>query len=106
MLAALISAAGGLSGSGSASLGRQGFLAFARREKEVGLDAMLLRIQVVVASPSGVKFLVRTALDNPASLDYQNLIGAPDRGQPMGDYERGASLHEISQAFLDHRFGF
>ena len=47
------------------------------------------------------------ALDNEAAFDDKNLIGAADGGEPVGDDEGGAALHELVEAGLDHglRFG-
>ncbi len=39
-------------------------------------------------------------------LDDEDLVGAADGGEAVGDDEGGAALHEVVQAVLDEGFGF
>src|ERR1700738_2220426 len=39
-------------------------------------------------------------------LHDKNLFGAANGGEAVGDDEGGASAHQVTQAFLDQRFGF
>src|SRR5580700_6465895 len=79
---------------------------FAGREKEVLLDAVLLSVELVVSATEFKQRLMRSALDNTATLDHQDLIGAADGRQPVGDYERGASLHQVGESLLNQCLGF
>ena len=47
---------------------------------------------------------MRAALVDDAVLDHENLIGAPDRRQSVGDDERRPSSPQRPQAVLDERF--
>src|ERR1700730_12144155 len=67
---------------------------------------MLLGIEIVIAAAQRVEFLVGATLDNSASFDYQDLIGAADGGKPMRDYKRGAPLHQVGEALLNQLLGF
>ncbi len=49
---------------------------------------------------------MRPALDNSSRLDDQNLIGAANRREPVGDDERRAPAHQLSEALLNQHFGF
>ena len=65
-------------------LGFVGFqIAFAGRKEEVGFDAMLLRIELVVASTGGIERVVSAALNDPASFNDEYLVRAPYGGQAM-----------------------
>src|SRR5271157_4356696 len=45
---------------------------------------------------------MRAALDDAATFYHQNLVGTANSGQAMRDDERGAPLHQVREAFLDH----
>ena len=49
---------------------------------------------------------MRSMLNNASALHHQNLVGAANGGEAMGDDERRAPLHEIGQPFLNQRLGF
>ena len=76
------------------------FFAFAGSQKQVRFDAVLLGVEVVVAAAGRVEFLVGPALDDAAGFDHQDLIGAADGREPVRDDERGAALHQVSEAFI------
>src|SRR6185437_15835007 len=80
-------------------------ISFTGCKKKVGFDAVLLGIEVVVAATGGVKLRTRAALDDASRFDDKNLIRAADCGETVGDDERGSSMHQVAQAFLDQRLG-
>ncbi len=45
---------------------------------------------------------MRTALQNATFFDHQDLLRAPNRGQPMRDNERRAPLHQEAEPVLNH----
>src|SRR5579863_9721098 len=48
---------------------------------------------------------MRPALDDSPRFNHQDLVGAADGRQPVGDDKRRAALHQVRQPFLDKRFG-
>ena len=46
------------------------------------------------------------ALDDAAGFDDEDLIGAADGGEAVGDDEGGAAAHQVRKAFLNEGFGF
>src|ERR1700682_4081633 len=80
-------------------------IAFAGRQEEVHFDAMLPGVEVPIAAPQSVKTLACAAFDDASGLDHQDLIGAPDGGEAVRDYEGRAALHQVAEAFLDERLG-
>lgn len=46
------------------------------------------------------------AFDDLAVFHDEDLVGAADGGEAMGDDEGGAAAHEVGETFLDHGFGF
>jgi hypothetical protein len=40
-------------------------------------------------------------LDNPATIDHQEPIGAPYRAEPVGNDQRGSSHQQLSHGILD-----
>ncbi len=96
---------------GGSGIGQRGLVflhrvAFAGREKQVLLEAVLLGVELVVAAAELEQRLMRAALDDAAAFDHQDLIGAADGREPVGDDERRAALHQVREALLDQRFGF
>jgi len=81
------------------------FVAFAGGEEEVGFEAVLAVVEIAVAAVEVVEGLVSSSLDDVALLDDQDLVGAADGGEAVGDDEGGASLHEVAEAALDEGFG-
>ena len=80
-------------------------VAFAGGEKQVGLQAVLTVVKLAISSAQRVKLCVRAPLQDLTALNYEDLVGTPDRREPMRDDERRAALHQEAQALLDHRFG-
>src|SRR5215471_8285819 len=102
-----VAAAGGATAITAAGFG--GFFergAFTRGEEQIRFDRVLLGVQVVVAAALSVESLVRTALDDAACFDNQDLVGAANGGKAVRDDKRGASAHQVLQAFLNQRLGF
>ena len=48
---------------------------------------------------------MRALLDDPAVLEHDDLAGALDRGEPVGDDDRGAAGEQPPQAGLDPALG-
>ena len=46
------------------------------------------------------------AFDDAAGFDDQDLFGAANGRESMGDDERGAAAHQVAQPFLDQGLGF
>src|SRR5579871_4192849 len=67
---------------------------------------MLAGVEIEVAALSGVKRAVGAALDDASAFDDEDLVGAADGGEAMGNDEGRAAAHEIGQALLDEGFGF
>ena len=67
---------------------------------------MLAGVEIVVAAPESVKRLVSAAFNDASGFDDKNLFGAANGGKTVRDDEGGASAHEVTQTFLDERFGF
>src|SRR5689334_3822080 len=81
-------------------------VALAGREKQIRFQAMLARVEIPVAAMLLEERFMRPALDNPATLNHQDLIGAADGRKPVSDHKRRAALHQVAQAFLNQRLGF
>src|SRR5215203_3020819 len=102
--------AGTTSGDGTAGsranprlCGRSGFRreAIAWRDQRIAFEAVLSRVQPVIAPVGPQQLFVRTALDDFTVLEHENLIGAADRRKPMGDHERGPSPSERVEPILN-----
>src|SRR5579859_1712708 len=93
------------SGGAAAVAGRFGrFLqhgAFAGGEEEIGLNGVLLGVEVVVAAAEGVEGFVCAALDDAARFDDEDLVGAANGGETVGNDKRSAAAHQVLQALLD-----
>jgi hypothetical protein len=81
-------------------------VAFAGGEEEIGFEAVLAGVEVVVTAAECEEHLMIAALDDAAAFDYEDLIGAADGREPVGDHEGSSAEHELIQALLDHGFGF
>ena len=71
-------------------------VAFAGRQEQVRLDAVLPRVHLVVAAArarSSSACVPRSTM-RPV-LDHQDLVGAADGGQAVRDDERGAAAHQV-----------
>ena len=68
---------------------------------------MLAGVQVVVTAFERIEGGVRAPLQDQSTLDHQDLIGPADGRKPVGDHKRGAPLHQVAKAILNHglRFG-
>src|ERR1700736_818484 len=89
-------------------LGGVGFfdlVAFAGGEEQVGFQAVLAGVEIVVAAVERVEGLVGAAFEDLALFDDQDLVGAADRREPVGDDEGGSALHQEVEAALDQGFG-
>ena len=53
----------------------------------------------------GEQLLMRAALDDHALIEHQDLVGADDGREPMGDDERGAVLRHAVERILDVPLG-
>src|SRR5579885_2508726 len=62
-------------------------------------------IKLSIFAVSREEFLVSALLNDPAVLDYDDPIGAANRGEPMSDHQRGAILHQDLERFLHRAFG-
>src|SRR5207253_11291416 len=67
-------------------------VSFARRQKQIRLHPMLLGLQIIITVAHVIKFLVGTALDDLALLDYADLVGAANGRQTVRTRERSAPL--------------
>lgn len=81
-------------------------VALAGSKKEIRFEAVLPHVQVVIAAAKREERRMVAAFDDAPAFDNQNLVSAANRGEPMGDDERRASLHQLGQAALDHLLGF
>src|SRR5208282_3849587 len=100
-----------LPSSGSrVGLGGRNFLrlrvSLSRREKEIRFEAVLLRVEIVIAAAGGKERLVRAALDDASRFDDENLVGAADRRESMRNHKSCPPAHEIAEPLLDQRLGF
>src|SRR5262249_12503463 len=77
-----------------------------RIDEAILFEAILLVVQLAVAACLGEELLVRAALDDLPVLEDENLVGALDGRQAMGDDERGPSLAQRPEAVLNHRLAF
>src|SRR5438445_1692832 len=68
-------------------------LALARREEQVGFEAVLFRVQVEITAARDVERFVLAALDDAAGLYDQNLVDAADGGKQGRDDECGSAYH-------------
>ena len=73
-------------------------------DEQVLLVLVLLIVQVSVASFLRHELFVRATFDDLAVFEDQDLIGAADGREAVGDDEGGAALAQIPKAFLDQRF--
>jgi len=83
-----------------------GAVAFAGCEEEIGFKTVLACVEIVVAAAESVKRLVSAAFNDASGFDDKNLFGTANGGKAVRDDEGAASAHEVTQTFLDERFGF
>src|ERR1043165_9295802 len=72
-------------------------------DETIALEAVLLVIELTVAPGLDEELLVRSAFDDLAGFSHENLIGAPDRRQPVRDHERRAASTQRFEPVLDER---
>src|SRR5690348_800441 len=70
------------------------------------LEAVLLVVQLAVATVLRQQLGVGPALDDLAAFDHQNLVSAADRRQAVGDHERGAAPAQGAESVLNRGFAF
>ena len=58
-----------------------------------------------VVAVLGDELVVPAGLDDAALLEHDDLIGAPDGGEAVGNHEHRAALHEALERELDFAFG-
>jgi hypothetical protein len=46
------------------------------------------------------EIIVRADFANPAAIEHHNLVGSPDRRQPVRDYDNSAVFNQIIQRAL------
>ncbi len=76
--------------------GRTDLVPFAGGKKEVAIQLILARVQVIIPSPQFVERCMRSALNDPSLFDNKYLIGPANRREPVGNDESCAVLHEGS----------
>src|SRR6266853_6842921 len=79
---------------------------FARRQKQIRLHSVLLGVKIKISPALRVQRLMRSTLDNPPTLDHQDLLRAPNRRKPVRNHKRGPPAHQVAQPLLDQRFRF
>ena len=58
-----------------------------------GLPGELFEVELGVGTILSQQLGVGAALDDPAVVEYQDQVGGQDRGQAVGNGDRGAALH-------------
>src|SRR5664280_2834789 len=67
----------------------------------VRLVGELRGVQLGVQPAGGEELVMGPALDDPAALDDEDLIGGTDRRQPVRDHDRRTTLHRLVQRPLN-----
>src|SRR5579859_4173734 len=81
-------------------------ISLARRQKQIRLHRVLLRIKLVIPPLRRIERLMRPALQNIPVLHHQNLFRPPDRRQPVRNHKRSPPAHQVPQPFLNQRLRF
>src|SRR2546425_963442 len=81
-------------------LGRE---VFAGVDEQVLLEVVLLVVQLPVAPVPGEQLGVRAALHDLAPFHHQDLVGAADGREPVGDHEGRAATPQGAEPVLDRR---
>ena len=55
-------------------------------------------VEVRVEAVAVHELIVGTDLDDLPHVQHHDLVGAPDGGQPMGDYDGSSTLQELFEA--------
>src|SRR5579863_10481201 len=66
----------------------------------------LCPVELGVQPGRGEQLVVGAALTDLARIDHQDLVRLPDRGQPVGDYQRGTTGQCDLQRLLNRYFRF
>src|SRR4029078_12341414 len=77
---------------------------FAGIDELVALKLVLLVIELFVPAFSREQLLVGAPFDDLTAFEDQDLVGAPDRGEPVRDDEGRASPPQRSQSVLNQSF--
>src|SRR5690606_1216423 len=72
-------------------------IVFSGINKQVLFKAVLLIVKLLVTAALSNKLLVRTALDDLATLNHQDLIGTANGRQPVGDNKGRAAAPKAIQ---------
>src|SRR5690348_4221271 len=73
---------------------RDGQEILARVDEAISLGAVLLVVQLAIATAESEQFAMRPALDDDAIVEHKNLVGALDRRKPMRNDERRSAATE------------
>src|SRR5262249_18367337 len=71
-------------------------------DEAIEFEAVLLVVELAVASALAEQLLVGAALHDLAALQDQDLVGALDGGEAVRDHERGPAAAQRAQSILDH----
>ena len=71
----------------------------------VGLPLARARGERSVPAPAGEQLVVGAALDDPAVVEHDDLVGVADGREPVGDRDRRAALGEAVERLLDGALG-
>src|SRR6266481_7031639 len=63
-------------------------VAFARSEKKIVFQVMLLGVEIEISALGGEQFLVTAVLHDLSVLHHQNLVGSANGRKAVRDYER------------------
>ena len=75
-------------------------------DEAVRFEVVLFLVKLAVAAVQGKQRVVRAALHDLAVLEDENLLGASDRGETVGDDEGGPAAAQGFQPVLDECFTF
>jgi len=75
-------------------------------EEEIGFEAVLTGVKVVIASTKRKQLRMVAALNHSSLFNHQDLVSTANGGQPVGDHEGSTALHQLGEAGLDHRLRF
>src|SRR5688572_8203835 len=75
----------------------------ARIDETIVLEVVLLVVQLLVPAAEANQLGMRSAFDDLAVLEDENLIGAANRRQPMRDHKCGTPLPERPEPVLNER---
>src|SRR6185295_5822706 len=73
-------------------------------DEAVGFEVVLFVVELFVAAGGGEELGVGAALDDLSSFEDEDLVGAADGREAVGDDERSAAAAEGAEAVLDLGF--